>query len=129
MSFIIYLTVGLVSGILGGMGMGGGTILIPALTIFLGANQHVAQATNVVSFLPMAAIVLPAHKRNGLLRTEDILSIIIPAVITTVLGGLVMSALPADILRKLFGAFLIALAIKQFFPLIEEVKKSRKTGV
>lgn len=129
MSFLIYLAVGFVSGILGGMGMGGGTILIPALTIILGVNQHVAQATNVIAFLPMAGLVLPAHNKNGLLRTDDILAIIIPAVITTVLGGLIMSALPADILRKLFGAFLIALAIKQLFPLIEETKKSRKMGV
>ena len=128
MSFLIYLAIGFFSGILGGMGMGGGTILIPALTIITGVNQHVAQATNVVAFLPMAGIVLPAHKRRGLLRTDDILAIIIPAVIATVLGGIVMSALPADILRKLFGAFLIALAVKQLFPLVEDIKKSRKTG-
>lgn len=126
MSFIIYLAAGLLSGILGGMGMGGGTILIPALTILLGVNQHVAQATNVISFLPMAAIVLPTHKRNGLLRTDGVLAVILPALVTTVLGGLIMSALPADILRKLFGAFLIALAVKQLFPLVDEVKKSRK---
>ena len=39
MSFIFYLLAGFLSGVLGGMGMGGGTVLIPALTIFFGVEQ------------------------------------------------------------------------------------------
>lgn len=124
MSFLIYLAVGFLAGVLGGMGMGGGTILIPALTIILGVNQHVAQATNVLSFLPMALIVLPEHKKAGLLRTDDVWEIIIPAVITTVLGGLIMAALPAEPLKKLFGLFLIAIAVRQSFSLVRGIKKA-----
>ncbi|MDE5765934.1 MAG: sulfite exporter TauE/SafE family protein [Clostridia bacterium] len=124
MAFLIYLAVGLLAGILGGMGMGGGTILIPALTIFLGVNQHVAQATNVIAFLPMAALVLPAHKKNGLLRTDDVWEIVIPALITTVLAGLIMAALPTDVLKKLFGIFLVALAVKQLFSLVTSFQKA-----
>ncbi|MDE7400542.1 MAG: sulfite exporter TauE/SafE family protein [Clostridia bacterium] len=124
MAFLIYLAVGLLAGILGGMGMGGGTILIPALTIFLGVNQHVAQATNVIAFLPMAALVLPAHKKNGLLRTDDVWEIVIPALITTVLAGLIMAALPTDVLKKLFGIFLVALAVKQLFSLVTGFQKA-----
>ena len=124
MAFLIYLAVGLLAGILGGMGMGGGTILIPALTIFLGVNQHVAQATNVIAFLPMAALVLPAHKKNGLLRTDDVWEIVIPALITTVLAGFVMAALPTQVLKKLFGIFLVSLAVKQLFSLVTSFQKA-----
>lgn len=113
MAFLLYLTVGFFSGLLGGMGMGGGTVLIPALTIFLGVEQHVAQATNLIAFLPMAAFTLNVHKKSGLLKTEGLLWIIVPAVVTAVIGGLVASALPAAALRKLFGAFLIGLAVRQ----------------
>lgn len=125
MSFIIYLSVGFAAGVIGGMGMGGGTILIPALTILLGVNQHIAQATNVLAFLPMAALALPAHKKNGLLRTDDVWEIIIPALITTVLGGLLMAALPTEVLKKLFGYFLVALAVKQSFSLISQLQDKR----
>lgn len=124
MSFLIYIAVGFLAGVLGGMGMGGGTILIPALTIFLGVNQHIAQATNVIAFLPMAALVLPAHKKNGLLRTDDVWEIIIPALITTVLAGFIMAALPTEVLKKLFGFFLIALAVRQLFSLLAGLKKA-----
>lgn len=120
MAFIIYLAVGFFAGVLGGMGMGGGTILIPALTIFLGVNQHIAQATNVIAFLPMAALALPAHKKRGLLRTENVWEIVLPALVTTVLGGLVMAALPTEVLRKLFGFFLVSLAVKQLFALFKQ---------
>ena len=99
---------------LGGMGMGGGTILIPALTIIFGVDQHVAQATNLIAFLPMALFTLSVHRKNGLLRTEGLSFIVIPAIITSVATGFVASFLPSEILRKLFGAFLVALSVKLF---------------
>ena len=97
---------------LGGMGMGGGTILIPALNLIFGVEQHVAQATNLVAFLPMAAFSLKIHSQKGNLKTEGVWWIIIPAVITSVASGFLAVLLPADVLRKLFGAFLVFLAIK-----------------
>ncbi len=115
MSFILYLAAGFFSGLLGGMGMGGGTVLIPVLTVVLGVEQHIAQATNLVAFLPMAAFSLKMHKDKGLLQTHGVWWIVIPAVLTSVLGGLVAVLLPAEILRKGFGVFLILLAVKGVF--------------
>jgi hypothetical protein len=117
-SFLLYVAAGFFGGLLGGMGMGGGTIAIPVLTILLGVEQHVAQATNLIAFLPMAAFSLNVHKKQGLLVKEGTLSIIIPAVITSVLFGFVAAFLPAYALKKLFGAFLIALAIQRFGKII-----------
>ena len=112
MSFIFYILAGFISGMLGGMGMGGGTVLIPALTIIFGVEQHVAQATNLIAFLPMAAFSLKVHKQKGNLQTEGVWWIVIPAVLTSIAGGLAAALLPAAVLKKLFGAFLVALAIK-----------------
>ena len=64
MSFILYLLAGFFAGLLGGMGMGGGTVLIPALTILLGVEQHIAQATNLVAFLPIAVVYFKVHKER-----------------------------------------------------------------
>lgn len=125
MSFILYVLAGFAAGIIGGMGMGGGTILIPALTILFGVNQRVAQAANVIAFLPMAAFALSEHKKNGLLKTEGVLQIIIPAMISTVLGGLLMAVIPVQTLKKLFGWFLIILAVKQAIPLIGSFRRKK----
>ena len=110
MSFILFLIAGFFAGLLGGMGMGGGTILIPALTVLLGVEQQVAQATNLIAFLPMAAFTLNVHKKNGLLKTQGLLSIVIPAVLGSVTAGFAAALLPPVILKKLFGAFLVLLA-------------------
>lgn len=52
--------IGLVSGIVTGTGMGGGTILILLLTLIIGTNQHEAQATNLIFFIPtsISAIII-----------------------------------------------------------------------
>lgn len=103
---------GFLSGLLGGMGMGGGTVLIPVLTIFLGVGQHAAQAANLIAFIPMALFSLKMHKERGLLKTEGVLGIVIPALVTSVITAFLTSLLPGEILGKLFGVFLIVLGIK-----------------
>ncbi len=103
---------GFFSGVIGGMGMGGGTILIPALTVLFGVEQHVAQATNLIAFLPMALFTLKIHKENGLLKTDGLLSIVIPALLLSVGAGFLAALLPSDVLKKLFGAFLVVFAVK-----------------
>ena len=112
MSFLVYLAAGFVSGLLGGMGMGGGTVLIPVLTVFCGVAQQAAQVTNLLSFLPMSVFSVAMHKKQGLIRTGGLAALILPAVLTSVGGGLVALVLPADLLGRLFGAFLVALAVK-----------------
>ncbi|MCD8040324.1 MAG: sulfite exporter TauE/SafE family protein [Clostridia bacterium] len=123
MSFNLILLFALLSGLLGGMGMGGGTILIPAITIFLGIEQHVAQAANLFAFLPMAAISLKIHADNGLIKPKGILAVIVPAVIISALGAALAAFIPSGALQKLFGAFLIALAIKQTYDLKSAIKQ------
>lgn len=98
--------------------MGGGTILIPALTIFAGVEQHVAQATNLIVFLPMAALSLSVHKKRGLISLEGIIPIIVTAVIFSLLGGFAASLLPGKFLKKLFGVFLILLGIRGLFKIV-----------
>lgn len=92
--------------------MGGGTVLIPVLTLALGVDQHVAQATNLIAFLPMAFFSLKVHKDSGLLKTDGLWQMIIPAIITSVLGSLTAHFLTGELLQKLFGAFLVFLAVR-----------------
>ena len=123
MSFIFYLLAGFVSGLLGGMGMGGGTVLIPVLTLFFGVEQHIAQATNLIAFLPMAAFSLNVHKKKGLLKTDGVWWIVVPALLTSVAGGFVSAVLSAGFLRILFGAFFVFLAVKGIFAIKVTPKK------
>lgn len=117
MSFYVFLFVGFISGIFGGMGMGGGTLLIPALTIFCGVEQVVAQGANLVSFFPMAVCALIKHKKEGLLETSSLIYIALPATIVSVAFSVVANIATEELLRKLFGVFLIVLSVFQFLRL------------
>lgn len=113
---IILLTVsGIAAGVLGGMGMGGGTILIPLLTIFFNVGQKEAQAINLVAFIPMAIVSLAIHIKNKRVKKEGLLWIIVPAVLTSVGGGFAAQAVNGEVLKRIFGGFLLLLSVVQFF--------------
>ena len=120
MEYLWYGIAGLLSGVLGGMGMGGGTLLIPLLSIFYSVNQYTAQSINLISFIPMSVVALIIHLKNKLVSFEKILWIIIPGVATCVGGYYIATALSGDILKRCFGGFLLALSV---FQLIFELKK------
>ncbi len=115
LNFLWLFLAGLGGGFLGGMGMGGGTLLIPMLTIFLKCSQHLAQAVNLISFIPMAVVALVLHFKNGLIEKKGILYVIIPALLLAVAGSLIASKLDEKLLSKIFGGFLLGLSILQFF--------------
>ena len=43
--------IGAIAGVFSGIGMGGGTVLIVLLTVYVGLEQHIAQATNLIYFI------------------------------------------------------------------------------
>ena len=125
MKILILIAIGLAGGVIGGMGMGGGTVLIPALTLLAGVGQHAAQAANLIAFLPMSAVSLRVHAGNGLLQPHGLLPVVIPAVALSALGGIFAAYTAPDVLRRLFGAFLIALAAKQLYDMKDMLKKRK----
>lgn len=114
MNYILYSICGALGGILGGMGMGGGTVLIPLLSIFFGINQHAVQGINLISFIPMAVVALIMHLKNKLVDFKFVLYIVLPGLVTCVIGFYVAGLLSGDVLRRCFGGFLLLLSVFQF---------------
>ena len=115
MRFFVWLIVGFAGGVLGGMGMGGGTVLIPLLTIFCGVPQHMAQSVNLLTFLPMSILSLLVHAQNGLLDAKGAVWMMIPATLLSVLGALFVQKVAPGALRMAFGVFLCVLSLYQFY--------------
>lgn len=114
MIYFFYILAGFISGIFGGLGMGGGTLLIPILTIFLNFDQKLSQGINLLSFLVMAIFSLYIHYKHGYIVTKGIFWIIFFGVISSIAGAFLMTYLPSKILKMVFGAFLCALAVIEF---------------
>ena len=122
MKYLLLCVAGAISGVLGGMGMGGGTLLIPALTLLFNFKQHFSQTVNLVSFVPMAIIALIIHFKNKMIKKEGILIIIIFAIAFSIGGSLLAKVVSGNLQTKLFGGFLILLAI---FQCITTTKKDK----
>ena len=113
--WIWYAIVGVFGGLLGGMGMGGGTLLIPALTVLLSVPQHTAQAVNLIAFVPMSAVALIVHCKKGLIDKKCAVKPTLSAAVFCVLGALVARSVSPKTLARFFGGFLVILSIFQFF--------------
>lgn len=120
MSIFLQILFGVLGGFFGGLGMGGGTLLIPLLTIFLGFDQQLSQGINLLTFLVMAVFSLYIHSRNGLIETKGIFWIILGGVIFAIGGSFLATMLPSIILRRCFGGFLSILAVFEFVKALKE---------
>ena len=97
MLFVYLFLCGVAAGVLGGMGMGGGTILIPMLTVFFKMSQTAAQGINLLSFIPMAAVALAIHIKNKMLDVKDLLPVALPAVAFSLAGSFLLKFVDGDI--------------------------------
>lgn len=120
---ILFLILGFIGGIAGGMGLGGGTILIPLLSIFLGVAQKEAQLFNVFSFAIMAVFVVSIYIKNKLISVFPALVFSLCGAVFATISALLVKNLQNDVLKVCFGVFLIVLALIQLFVLI--VKKNQ----
>ncbi|OPJ56743.1 sulfite exporter TauE/SafE family protein [Alkalithermobacter paradoxus] len=111
--------VGVLAGIIGGMGIGGGTLLIPALVFFSSVDQKIAQSVNLLSFIPMALAALFFHAKSKNIEYKIILPIATSGILGALLGSTLSSNLNSDLLRRIFGVFLFVMGIF-------EIRKSTK---
>lgn len=124
--WITYALVGFAGGVLGGMGMGGGTILIPALYLIFSLFQREAQGINLITFLPMAVIAVIMHSKNKLIEWKKVLWLAIPACATSIFASYFSGKVPQNVLSVSFGIFLIVLGIFQIVDLAFFKKKGKE---
>ena len=105
------------------MGIGGGTILIPALSIFFNYEQHTAQNFNLIYFIPTAVIALFTHAKNGNIEKTVLWKIILFGLIGAGFGAIIAINMEADILRKCFGGFLLIMGLSE---ILKKNKKQRR---
>lgn len=117
---------GIAGGIVAGMGMGGGTLLIPILTIFLSWSQINAQGINLIAFLPMSIVAIYLHYKNNLVQFKQTWVLAICGAAVSVGSAFLANIIDDALLKKLFGIFLLILGIWQIFDGINCVKSKKK---
>lgn len=117
---------GFIAGNITGLGMGGGTILILLLSLFMNFDQHVAQATNLVFFIPtsIASIITNIRQKNVDLKLAKIVSLFGMAGAT--IGAFISQKINSNNLKKFFAIFILLIAFHEIYELYKEYKRKRK---
>lgn len=120
---MIYVMIGFLSGIISGMGIGGGAILIPALVLFTPLTQQNAQGINLIVFIPASITALLIHHKNKNIEYRITIPLIISGVISAIIGSILAVSINPEFLKKLFGFFLLGIGILE---LISPSRKNKK---
>lgn len=112
--YFAYIILGLFSGIISGiLGLGGGTIIIPALVYLFKFTQHQAQGTSLVLVaLPVGLLAAIKYYSSGNLFIKFGVLIAVGFFIGAYLGAVVAHKIPDLMLKKIFGIFLLFVSIK-----------------
>jgi len=108
---ILFALLGVLFGVVGGMGLGGGIVLIPALTLLMGMTQHEAQGMTLFAYLPMAGAALISHFKEKNVNLKPALFLTLFGCAGGAGGYLVASEIKEAPLRAVFAVFLIIVAL------------------
>jgi len=114
MNISLYLLLGVVAGILSGLiGIGGGTIIVPALIFLFGFSQHLAQGTTLALLVPPIGILAAwTYYKQGYVDLHIAALICIGFFFGGLLGAKLATHLSNVILERIFGVALLLIALK-----------------
>lgn len=115
--------VGFCSGIISGMGIGGGTILIPALLFLTDLSQQQAQGVNLLYFIPTAVAALITHQKKGNLEWKTAKPLAMFGLVGAAAGAFLAVSLKSELLRKIFAGFLFLMGLSELFKKKKEGEK------
>ena len=114
--YILPFLCGLGASIVSAWGVGGGTLLLLVMTLFLQVDQRTAQGINLLFFLPTAISALVCHAKGGYLDRPTLKSAIPIAVGAALAGAWIATAVDVELLRKPFGVYLLLSGVSLIWP-------------
>jgi len=113
----LYLTLGLISGIASGfLGLGGGTVIIPALVYMFGFSQHQAQGTTLAMMIPpIGLLAAMKYYFEGNVKIDVAAILCVGFFVGGFIGAKFVAKVPEPLLKKIFGGFLLFISLKMIF--------------
>ena len=125
MSVVGAMAIGLAAGAVAGlMGVGGGILFVPALTLLLGHSQIEAEATSLLAIIPVALVGTWRQHRYGNVRLADGALIGLLSVAGVAVGTVVANSLSQRALEVLFALFILVVAYRMVVTALDEEQRS-----
>ena len=110
---ILNFIIGVVTGIISGFGIGGGSLLVLYLTAITGMSQYMAGGINLLYFIGCAPTALIGHIKNKLVEWHAALWCAAAGIAVAIPTSLLADNFHSDWLRRLFGLMLLYIGIKE----------------
>ncbi len=105
--------IGTLAGLFSGLfGVGGGSVIVPLLVLWLGYEERAATATSLAAIVFIAAFAAAVQGLYGNVDVRDAALVGIPAVAGVLLGTWLQQRLQARAISLAFAAVLIASAVE-----------------
>lgn len=115
-SLISLILVGASAGLLSGLfGIGGGTIIVPALVLWLGFGHRIAAGTSVTAILPMAVVGAASYTAQGNVDWIAAVSLAAGMIAGAQVGSVLLARLPVRALQWVFLGFLAVVIVSLWF--------------
>ncbi|MPZ99403.1 MAG: TSUP family transporter [Dehalococcoidia bacterium] len=102
------LLIGLAGGSFAGLlGVGGGTLYVPAMVLLLGTDQHVAQGVSLVVIIPTAISATQRNLKGGYVDRDAALWVTPFAVLAALGGAFLAGFIPGEQLSRIFGVMVL----------------------
>lgn len=117
MTLIGLLVLGLIAGLLSSLvGIGGGIVIVPALVFMFAMSQKMAQGTSLAMLLPPIGIFAVVNYYKAGFVDLKIAGLLVAAfLVGSIVGSKIALDLPENIIKKIFGVFLLLVSIKYLF--------------
>jgi len=109
--------IGIISGIISGIGMGGGIILIFLLELICRIDHHISQASNLIFYIPTSISAIIVNIKNKNIDYKLAIVISISGIVGAVIGAKLAIFTEVKSLKVYFGYFLILIAIYEIYML------------
>ncbi len=120
---MIRLIAGLLSGVIGAMGLGGGAVLLIYLTVFEKANQLTAQGVNLLFFIPIGLLSVIIYAIKKQIKWKTVLLLSAGGLVGAAAGVWLSEFVGSELLGKIFGGLLAVAGVWQIISSF----KSKKT--
>ena len=118
-SLLITFIIGFIGGTAGGLlGIGGGTLFVPALTLIQGIEQSIAQGISLAAVIVTAMSATSRNISKNIIDKDKVMIMILPVVVAAIIGAQIAGSLDQESLRKIFGFILITVALKNIASLL-----------
>lgn len=114
-----------ISGVLAGMGIGGGALFVMLSTIFLGYEQKEAQFINLIMFIAVGISSTISNFKNKKIEKNILIKIIPLIIIGSIIGTYLMKKIENENLRTYFSVFMAIIGIYEIISSLIKIKKAK----